>query len=148
MPNISTITVSGTNYDVADSVARNIVNNTADYVVDKNSYVVGNTTWFYRKWNSGTAECWCQYTFSATANNAWGSLFDSEAISLPAFPFTFAEIPQVFLSSGKCDYSMLIERGSQYGWATESSPGLMWVIRPVSTNNGIYRVNIYAIGKV
>lgn len=44
MPNISTITVSGTNYDVADSVARNIVNNTADYVVDKNSYVVGNTT--------------------------------------------------------------------------------------------------------
>lgn len=116
----------------------------ADFVVQQGVSGV----WTYRKWKSGIAECWCQHSFTATVSTAWGVLFESGAISLPAFPFTFAEIPQVHISAGNCNYAMFVERGSTNAWASKTSPGVMYVVRPNTVPSASYQVNIYAIGKV
>ena len=116
----------------------------ADFVIQQGVSGV----WTYRKWKSGIAECWCQHSFTATVSTAWGVLFESGAISLPAFPFTFAEIPQVHISAGNCNYAMFVERGSTSAWASKISPGVMYVVRPNTVPSASYQVNIYAIGKV
>lgn len=116
----------------------------ADFVIQQGVSGV----WNYRKWKSGIAECWCQHSFTATISTAWGVLFESGAISLPAFPFTFAEIPQVHISAGNCNYAMFVERGSTSAWASKTSPGVMYVVRPNTVPSASYQVNIYAIGKV
>ena len=116
----------------------------ADFVIQQGVSGV----WTYRKWKSGIAECWCQHSFTATVSTAWGVLFESGAISLPAFPFTFAEIPQVHISAGNCNYAMFVERGSTNAWASKTSPGVMYVVRPNTVPSASYQVNIYAIGKV
>lgn len=116
----------------------------ADFVIQQG--VSG--AWTYRKWKSGIAECWCQHSFTATVSIAWGVLYESSAISLPAFPFAFAEIPQVHISAGNCNYAMFVERGSTNAWASKTSPGVMYVVRPNTVPSASYQVNIYAIGKV
>ena len=116
----------------------------ADFVIQQGTSGV----WTYRKWKSGIAECWCQHSFNATVSVAWGVLFESAAISLPAFPFSFAEIPQVHISAGNCNYAMFVERGSTNAWASKTSPGVMYVVRPNTVPSASYQVNIYALGKV
>lgn len=116
----------------------------ADFVIQQGTSGV----WTYRKWKSGIAECWCQHSFTATVSVAWGVLFESAAISLPAFPFSFAEIPQVHISAGNCNYAMFVERGSTNAWASKTSPGVMYVVRPNTVPSASYQVNIYALGKV
>ena len=116
----------------------------ADFVIQQGI----SGAWTYRKWKSGIAECWCQHSFTATVSTAWGVLYESGAISLPAFPFTFAEIPQVHISAGNCNYAMFVERGSTNAWASKTSPGVMYVVRPNTVPSASYQVNIYAIGKV
>ncbi len=116
----------------------------ADFVIQQGTSGI----WTYRKWKSGIAECWCQHSFTATVSVAWGVLFESAAISLPAFPFSFAEIPQVHISAGNCNYAMFVERGSTDAWASKTSPGVMYVVRPNTVPSASYQVNIYALGKV
>ena len=115
-----------------------------DFVIQQGT----SGAWTYRKWKSGIAECWCQHSFTATVSVAWGVLFESAAISLPAFPFSFAEIPQVHISAGNCNYAMFVERGSTDAWASKTSPGVMYVVRPNTVPSASYQVNIYALGKV
>lgn len=104
--------------------------------------------WSYRKWKSGIAECWCQYSFTAAITTAWGVLYESGAVTLPSFPFTFSQIPQVHISADNSSNALLIERGNSSAWATVSGPGKMYAVRPMSTASTTYKVGIYAIGKV
>lgn len=41
----------------------------ADYIVEQGT----SNNWIYRKYNSGVAECWCQWTQSATFNDHSGN---------------------------------------------------------------------------
>lgn len=116
----------------------------ADFVIQQGTSGV----WTYRKWKSGTAECWCQYSFTTAISTAWGVLFESGAITLPNFPFTFAEIPQVHISTGNSGYAMFVEQGSASSWATTTSPGKMFAVRPNTAPSATYKVSIYVIGKV
>ena len=43
---------------------------------------------------------------------------------------------------------MFVERGSTNAWASKTSPGVMYVVRPNTVPSASYQVNIYAIGKV
>lgn len=58
----------------------------------------GNSgVWWYRKWASGFAECWCAKTVSATGNG-----YSMSAISAPvnvAFPFPFTSTPLLTYNS-------------------------------------------------
>lgn len=116
----------------------------ADFVIQQGTSGV----WTYRKWKSGIAECWCQYSFTAAITTAWGVLYESSAVTLPSFPFTFSQIPQVHISADNSSNALFIERGNSSAWATVSSPGKMYAVRPKSTASTTYKVGIYAIGKV
>lgn len=116
----------------------------ADFVIQQGTSGV----WTYRKWKSGIAECWCQYSFTAAITTAWGVLYESSAVTLPSFPFTFSQIPQVYISADNSSNALFIERGNSSAWATVSSPGKMYAVRPKSTASTTYKVGIYAIGKV
>lgn len=62
-----------------------------DFVVEKGISGI----WSYRKWNSGLAECWGTHSGNYAVNTsspAYGG-YRSANISLPAFPFSFTEIP-------------------------------------------------------
>lgn len=116
----------------------------ADFVIQQGASGI----WTYRRWKSGIAECWCQYSFTAAITTAWGVLYESSAVTLPSFPFTFSQIPQVYISADNSSNALFIERGNSSAWATVSSPGKMYAVRPKSTASTTYKVGIYAIGKV
>ncbi len=116
----------------------------ADFVVAKGTSGI----WTYRKWHSGTAECWGKYSFTAAVNNAWGILYESPVISLPSFPFTFSEIPHISVVPDNSSYSFFVERGYSGAWATTSSPGKICAVRPSSAGSSTFKVSIYAIGKL
>ena len=116
----------------------------ADFVIQQGTSGI----WNYRKWKSGTAECWGQYSFTTAISTAWGVLYESGAIALPNFPFTFAEIPHVHISTENSNYAMFVERGSSSSWSTTTNPGKIFAVRPNTVPSATYKVSIYAIGKV
>lgn len=61
----------------------------ADYIVDQG--VTDNWTW--RKWNSGIAECWCDYAHKPTA-------IGSEEVNI-TYPFNFISVPIVTATLGR-----------------------------------------------
>lgn len=115
------------------------------------SFVVSDSLsgdWRARRWSDGTLECWCKYTFSTAIKNAWGVLYESDIGTPPDFPYTFAEVPQVFMTMGNGGYSAFIERGSESTWATKTNPGGICLVRPKAAETVTdYTVFIYAIGK-
>ena len=115
----------------------------ADFVIQQGTSGI----WNYRKWKSGTAECWGQYSFTTAISTAWGVLYESGAIALPNFPFTFAEIPHVHISTENSNYAMFVERGSSSSWSTTINPGKIFAVRPNTVPSATYKVSIYAIGK-
>ena len=116
----------------------------ADYVIQQGTSGI----WTYRKWKSGVAECWGQYTFTTTCQTAWGVLYESDAVSPPSFPFTFASAPQVHVNPANGTYAMFVEMGTGTTGPTTTSPGKIYVVRPKSQASGSYKVSIYVIGKV
>ena len=116
----------------------------ADYVIQQGTSGI----WTYRKWKSGVAECWGQYTFTTTCQTAWGVLYESDAVSPPSFPFTFASAPQVHVNPANGTYAMIVEMGTGTTGPTTTSPGKIYVVRPKSQASGSYKVSIYVIGKV
>ena len=67
----------------------------ADYVVEQGVSGI----WIYRKWNSGLAECWGQYTYSATASTVWAApIYVTDAAGPQQYPFVFASVPMEWAS--------------------------------------------------
>lgn len=72
--------------------------NGADYVIEQGT---GNG-YFYRKWASGTLECWCSYSASIAVNIAskdYGG-YRSALIVMPAYPVGFTSAPVVMATMG------------------------------------------------
>ena len=69
--------------------------------------------WSYRKWNSGIAECWCE--FSTSNSVSWD---DKQANAKVTLPFTFTEHPVVTCSGGQngssASYIMYVESTKSY----------------------------------
>ena len=88
----------------------------ADFVVEQGT----DGIWTYRKWNSGIAECWGNYTTSIAVNIAspgYGG-YRSDAINIPTFPFTFTSVPSIM--------------------AMNITPGGAWVNNVGKTTAGTY----------
>lgn len=52
-----------------------------DYIVEQGTSGI----WTYRKWNSGIAECWGTHSWTITAWNGWGNIFESN-FSTASYP--------------------------------------------------------------
>ena len=74
-----------------------------DFIVEQGTSGI----WTYRKWNSGIAECWGRASGSwaiTTASASYGG-YRSGALTIAAFPFTFASVPSITAttaSAGGC----------------------------------------------
>lgn len=71
--------------------------------------------WFYRKWNSGVAECWKKYYgygINAAANN-YSGFYYSTSILVP-YPFTFVNYPTVTVDGGSSNYVNFVRVFGQY----------------------------------
>lgn len=116
----------------------------ADYIVETGISGV----WTYRKWNSGIAECWGKCSFTTTVNASWGVFYESPALELPIFPFSFSDIPHISVVPDNSSFAFFVERATPSAWATKSHPGKIYIVRPMTTSSSTYQVSIYAIGKV
>ena len=61
----------------------------SDFVVEQAQAGI----WYYRKWYSGMAECWCRRNVDVNINIAWGSALYYGTATTINYPFTFAEKP-------------------------------------------------------
>lgn len=66
--------------------------------------------WYYRKWYSGMAECWCRRNVDVNINMAWGSALYYGTATTINYPFTFIERPitQITCEYGTDDESLFI----------------------------------------
>lgn len=62
-----------------------------DYIVEKGT----SGEWWYRKWNSGRAECGIDDKAFANQDHktSWGSMYTTNNMSFGAYPFSFASRP-------------------------------------------------------
>lgn len=120
--------------------------NTKDYVVEYGTS--GN--WKYRKWNSGTAECWGSFVHSnsVTCDKAWGVVWETPHIggAVPNYPITFIDVPHSSVDvQGMGSAYMSLERMGQ----TKSHIGSLFMVRP---NTGTvysagFTITVHAIGR-
>lgn len=61
----------------------------ADFVVEQGTTGI----WYWRKWYSGAAECWCRNNVDVNVNTAWGSALYYGVTPTINYPFKFAEAP-------------------------------------------------------
>jgi hypothetical protein len=66
--------------------------------------------WYYRKWYSGRAECWCRRNVDVNINTPWGSALYYGVASTINYPFTFSERPicQITCEYGTDEVSLFI----------------------------------------
>lgn len=113
----------------------------ADYIVEEGTH----GSWYYRKWASGIAECWCRVTMTATKWSAWGNVWEGNPYPVFTFPSgLFNAIPCVTVN-----VSLNVSGGVMYemGQVTQSGIGYVIPIRPVSTSNSLqYQYFVQAKG--
>lgn len=120
--------------------------NTKDYVVEYGT----NGNWRYRKWNSGTAECWGSFvhTNSVTCDKAWGVVYETPHIggAVPNYPISFVEVPHSSVDvQGMGSAYMSLERMGQ----SKTHIGSLYMTRP---NTGTvysagFTITVHAIGR-
>jgi hypothetical protein len=78
----------------------------SDFVVEQ----AQTSTWYYRKWYSGMAECWYRRNVDVNINTAWGSALYYGVASTINYPFTFSEKPicQITCEYGDDETSLFI----------------------------------------
>lgn len=114
--------------------------NYVDYVVEQGT----SGDWKYRKWNSGIAECWGRHTISVAVNTASAGYggYRSGNVSIPSYPFTFAEAPAI---------SATINENSNGAWINNITPtkyGAGFLLSCGGSQSAADRTfSIYAIGK-
>ena len=110
-----------------------------DYIVEQGE-VDG---WFYRKWNSGFAECWKIYygTGITSAKNHYSGFYYSETVMVP-FPFTFTNLPTVTVDGGSVNYMNFVRVFGKY-----SDKASFSVISMMDAGTIDITVDIKAIGR-
>lgn len=121
----------------------------ADYVVSVGTASMGsNGTWYWRKWDSGRAECYGVRNFgNMAATTAWGSLYRSEVFSQALPSGLFTDAPEVV---------DIVFRSSNFGaWIakhetsapTSTNSGSFIVVRPASANLSQANIGFNVIGR-
>ena len=121
----------------------------SDYVVSHGTASMGtNGTWYWRKWNSGRADCYgCRNYGNMGVSTAWGNLFRSESFSQTFPSGLFISTPEVI---------DITYRGSNYGgWiaqheattASASNSGGFIMVRPASATLSQVYLGFNVIGR-
>ena len=117
-------------------------------------YVVEQGTsngWNYRKWNNGYAECWATMEISGKAcNTAVGSWYRTAELKFSAYPFSFAETPNVnlFFETGSGTGGLVWTAGTASDVTSNTvQPHQFYIIRMASSTSISGNVHIQVKGK-
>lgn len=107
--------------------------------------------WYYRKYNSGIAECWCSFYLDVAVTTAWGGLYTSGAISgtAKAYPFNFKTAPVLTATLSTVSAGGILMPPGGAGAsniATYNHTGAYEIVRGTSINKATYMFNYHAIG--
>lgn len=85
-----------------------------------------SSPWYYKKYASGDAECYCSRTVDVNVNTAWGSALHYGTVTTIGYPFTFKEPPvcNVDIEYGSTNSSLFIA-SCGYGTATYARPVML-----------------------
>lgn len=147
---------------------RGLTPNTPELIAEQTNPIAGivdkviaegtSGDWYYRKWESGIAECWIFQSTRTTVNNAndeRGNLFISGSINLPQYPFKMVSGNnthfQYSLNSGRVDDSHVttaVVIVSQRASMTNTQPPSYWIGRFQSLNEvREYNLSAYFKGR-
>lgn len=118
----------------------------ADYVISQGKDET--TSLYYRKWKSGTAECWGTVDYKGMVNEKIGNRYMGGLIS-KAFPSgLFNSTPQILVSPklGQINFSVV---RAQWSYASASNSGNYRVISDnelSSTPTETFVISIYVVG--
>ena len=116
-----------------------------DYITEQGTSGI----WRYRKWASGVAECWGEYTDeNVSITTAWGQIYDSTAMygyyNYPSGLFVAAPVEQVTARAGGSGSALWIET---YLDATAERTG-KWKYASATASSAItVRVTMYSAGQ-
>ena len=106
-----------------------------DYIVSQGT----SGSWRYRRWKSGTYECWGKFTQQNASPNVSGTSVGSFSMQ---YPITFSEPPQTFVSARQDG------RPQAYvGYVEHRTTDATWYVCDMQTGADL-ECNIYAIGRV
>lgn len=140
------------NQEVLDSITEDKVSAwdaaaKVDYIVEEGA----SNGWNYRKWNNGYAECWATMEISGKAcNTAVGSWYHTPELKFGAYPFTFAETPNVnmFFETGSGTGGLVWSAGTASDVTSDTvQPHQFYIIRMASSNAISGKVHIQVKGK-
>ena len=119
--------------------------------VKGNTYLYGtiiekgnNNNGTYIKFSDGTMIITQKVTWSGTIDISWGTLYQSEQISLPNFPVSFIEIPTITYSIDGTGKAWLFNNGSK---SSKVKAGSVNIVRPTILSSGDFYISVIAIGK-
>lgn len=110
-----------------------------DYIVEQGE----QDGWFYRKWNSGVAECWQVYygTGINAAETNYNGFYYSKVLTVN-FPFKFANLPTVTVDGGSNAHMNFVRVYGKYDYCAS-----FMVVGLANVTNTDVTVDIKAIGR-
>lgn len=94
--------------------------------------------WTYRKWESGTAECWGRFSHTLNCNSGWGSLYETASAVYETFPaglFTVAPTVSIDWEQTSGSTLLCLEMGAGL---TSSRTQQFWGVRATSGSSTGY----------
>ena len=112
-----------------------------DYIIATGSS--GN--WYYRKWNSGTLECWGRKQYTLDVNNTAGQLKYKALDSIGSYPIAFISYPTVTITGTVTNGNgWVVGNNTNY---SQTSCGGLYVYAPFELTSAGVTANVYAIGR-
>lgn len=122
-----------------------------DWVCTRGDFVIEQGEkdgWMYRKWNSGTGECWKTLTHNTAVNNQWGSVYLSPtAIERQSYPFPFIGKPVENVTAQGNGPVWVITSSSGNGVNGAYQSARYHLCCPGSQSSIEYYISYYCIGK-
>lgn len=101
--------------------------------------------WKYKKWSNGDVELWGTHTVSniACSNSFGDSMYRSDAISMPSFPFNIygANLTACYESDGYGAFLLAVTT------TTETSPPSYYLVMVANDTIASGKINFHVIGK-
>lgn len=118
----------------------------ADYIVAQGK----TSNWYYRKWNSGVAECWRTLSISGySCSTAVGNWYRTALITSAPYPFTFTETPnlQMFFETDTGTGGIVWPAGTDADDDPKTRPHKFYIIRMTSSNSISGKIHFQVSGK-
>lgn len=136
---------------VATTGSYNDLNNKPTIPPTPNDYITEQGTsgdWTYRKYNSGVAECWGNFTCNVTGWTAWGNAYEAQRSPelQPAYPTGLFNATPV-LNVNVWHPSIGTMGVELYGTHDKDTCPKIIPIRPNSGSTGQLGVSIHSVGK-